>query len=367
MSALDTHAPESAPSPPDAAAAGHRFSVECQGVRKAFPDSTSAALDGVDLEIPGGKITVLLGPSGCGKTTLLRSICGLEEPDSGHIRIGDHDVTHVPAQDRGVAMVFQDYALYPQKTVRHNIEFPLKMARVPRRERAERVSAIAETLRLGALLGRRPAQLSGGQRQRVGIGRALVRHPDVLLMDEPFSNLDAELRVRMRGELLTIHQQVGTTIVFVTHDQVEALSLADQLVVMNQGSVEQSGPPGDVFDVPATAFVAGFLCDMNLLPLQGHPHHAGPADAATVGFRPEDLHLGPGDTSDLQFDAQVTLSELHGRERVLHLRVEAETAGGVQPVLRMRVRAGAVLDDRVTVHVSHSDQHFFHSNGRRIA
>ncbi|MGW3951207.1 ABC transporter ATP-binding protein [Streptomyces sp. NPDC004752] len=334
----------------------HERSVTCSGLRKIFSNGDRPALDDVDLHVPGGRITVLLGPSGCGKTTLLRSITGLENPDSGEIRIGEKDVTSVGAEDRGVAMVFQNYALYPNKTVRGNIEFPLRMLRVEKQQRSQRATEIADMLRLGSLMDRKPAQLSGGQRQRVGIGRALVRDPDVLLMDEPFSNLDAELRVDMRSELLALQRKLGTTIVFVTHDQVEALSLADQLVVMRAGRIEQKGDPEAVFEEPSTEFVATFLCEMNVVPAKGPLHDEQRADAPAVGFRPESIRLGPGTGDDIQIIGQVRMSELHGRDRIVHLDM-------LDRSIRMRVPSSERPSGSIPVHVRRSDLRYFDADG----
>jgi multiple sugar transport system ATP-binding protein len=217
------------------------------------------AVRGVDLDIPDGEFTVLVGPSGCGKSTLLRTIAGLEDADSGEIEIGGEIVNHLRPRDRDVAMVFQDYALYPHMTVFGNISLSLRARRVPKREIEERVKRVAGMLGVRPLLDRYPRQLSGGQRQRVAIGRAMVRNPRVFLFDEPLSNLDAQLRDEMRGEIKRLHQEVATTMIYVTHDQVEAMTLADRIVLLRDGMIEQQGAPLDLFERPATLFVAGFL------------------------------------------------------------------------------------------------------------
>ena len=217
------------------------------------------AVRGVDLDIPDGEFTVLVGPSGCGKSTLLRTIAGLEDADSGEIEIGGEIVSHLRPRDRDVAMVFQDYALYPHMTVFGNISLSLRARRMPRREIEERVKRVAGMLGVRPLLDRYPRQLSGGQRQRVAIGRAMVRNPRVFLFDEPLSNLDAQLRDEMRGEIKRLHQEVATTMIYVTHDQVEAMTLADRIVLLRDGMIEQQGAPLDLFERPATLFVAGFL------------------------------------------------------------------------------------------------------------
>ncbi|MGB1347009.1 MAG: ABC transporter ATP-binding protein, partial [Pseudomonadales bacterium] len=216
-------------------------------------------IHGVDLHIEPGEFCVFVGPSGCGKSTLLRMIAGLEETTSGAISIGDRDVTQADPADRGVAMVFQTYALYPHMTVRENMGFGLKMNKVPATEIAEKVAKAAKILQLEPYLERKPKALSGGQRQRVAIGRAIVRGPEVFLFDEPLSNLDAELRVDMRVELAHLHKELGATMIYVTHDQVEAMTMADRIIVLNGGVVEQVGTPNEVYNTPASTFVASFM------------------------------------------------------------------------------------------------------------
>jgi multiple sugar transport system ATP-binding protein len=232
-------------------------SVSLQDVCKSF-DATPV-VKGISLAIEDGQFCVLVGPSGCGKSTLLRLLAGLEPIDSGSIRIGDRDVSQVPPKDRDIAMVFQNYALYPNMTVRENMAFSLNMAGAGKVETRQRVDDAAQILGLVALLDRRPRQLSGGQRQRVAMGRAIVRKPQVFLFDEPLSNLDAKLRVHMRTELKALHQRLRTTTIHVTHDQIEAMTLADQVVVMRDGRIEQVGRPLDLYDRPANRFVAGFI------------------------------------------------------------------------------------------------------------
>src|ERR671938_185776 len=240
--------------------------VDVRQVEKFF--GTVQVLHGVSVDIPDGEFVVLVGPSGCGKSTLLRMIAGLEEISRGEIAIGDRVVNNVPPKDRDIAMVFQNYALYPHMTVKENMAFSLKLARAPNNVIDERVGKAAEILGLGQLLDRYPRQLSGGQRQRVAMGRAIVRDPQVFLFDEPLSNLDAKLRVAMRTEIKELHQRLGTTSVYVTHDQIEAMTMADRIVVMHDGHVEQIGTPLDLYDRPDNVFVAGFIGSpaMNLLP-----------------------------------------------------------------------------------------------------
>ncbi|MBF0680867.1 MAG: sn-glycerol-3-phosphate ABC transporter ATP-binding protein UgpC [Devosia sp.] len=232
-------------------------SVELAGVVKSF--GNFPVIHGLDLAIEDGSFTVFVGPSGCGKSTLLRMVAGLEDVSDGEVRIGGSDVTDADPVARGIAMVFQNYALYPHMSVRQNIGFPLRMQGVDRKTVAQRVTEAAEVLQLQDLLERKPAQLSGGQRQRVAIGRAIVRNPDVFLFDEPLSNLDAELRVSMRVEIAKLHKALGTTMIYVTHDQTEAMTLADKIVVLRAGRIEQVGSPAELYTNPATLFVAGFI------------------------------------------------------------------------------------------------------------
>ncbi|RYD27011.1 MAG: ABC transporter ATP-binding protein, partial [Lysobacteraceae bacterium] len=288
-------------------------SVEISGLSKSFGDIV--VLQPTDLTIEEGEFVVLVGPSGCGKSTLLRMIAGLEVPSAGRVVIGERDVTDAAPSDRGLAMVFQSYALYPHLTVAENIAFPLKVAKVAKREIAERVAEVAAMLDLSELLDRRPRALSGGQRQRVSIARAVVRRPKVLLLDEPLSNLDANLRARMRHEFARLHQQLGATMIYVTHDQLEAMTLANRIVVMSEGRVEQVGPPIEVYRRPASLAVAAAIGSpgMNLLAATiasvdadgstvrlagGETVRTGaivPADAVgspvTLGVRPEHLHV----------------------------------------------------------------------------
>ncbi len=295
--------------------------VHLAAVRKSF--GAVDVIRGVDMDIRKGEFAVFVGPSGCGKSTLLRMIAGLEETSSGTIRIGDRDVTHEDPARRGVAMVFQSYALYPHLSVYENMAFSLRLARRPKPEIDEKVRAAADILQLGAQLDKKPAQLSGGQRQRVAIGRAIVRAPDLFLFDEPLSNLDAELRVQMRLELARLHKALGATMIYVTHDQVEAMTLADTIFVLQGGHVQQSGSPLDLYDNPSNRFVAGFIgspsmnffdatvtdhmADGIVARLDGQPDlsfqiplraatRPGPGAPVTLGIRPEHLTIttGPG-------------------------------------------------------------------------
>jgi multiple sugar transport system ATP-binding protein len=297
-------------------------------VTKRFSDEV-VALDDLSLEVADGEFLILVGPSGCGKTTALRLVAGLEKPSSGTITIGDRVVNDITPRDRDIAMVFQNYALYPHMTVYRNLAFGLKERKTPKPEIERRVREASAILGLDDLLKRRPAQLSGGQRQRVAMGRALVREPSAFLLDEPLSNLDAKLRVQMRAELKRIHQRLGITTIYVTHDQVEAMTLGDRIVVMSNGRVQQIGAPQEVYREPRNLFVAGFIGSppMNLLrgragdgrlvvgdlslPLPS----STPADVA-VGLRPEDL--GPADGSGDALAFTVDVVEPLGSEVVVH-------------------------------------------------
>jgi sn-glycerol 3-phosphate transport system ATP-binding protein len=314
--------------------------IRLTGVRKSY--GRTEVVHGVDLDVAAGAFVVILGPSGCGKSTLLRMVAGLEGVTAGEIAIGGRIVNRLEPRERGCAMVFQNYALYPHMTVAENIGYALRVAGVPRAERLERVRAVAGPLGLGELLDRKPGQLSGGQRQRVAMGRAMIREPRVFLYDEPLSNLDARLRVAMRVEIRRLHQRLGTTSLFVTHDQVEAMTLADRIVVMNRGVVEQVGTPADVYHRPESTYVAGFIGSpgMNLLavtvdrddaslrfgdgqrlavdPRRWPSLRDGPA---VVGVRAEALR--PGADGDLA--VLVDFAEELGPSRLVHATIAGET------------------------------------------
>jgi multiple sugar transport system ATP-binding protein len=287
--------------------------IVLDSVTKVYPDGTTAVRE-VDLTVASGEFMVLVGPSGCGKSTLLRMIAGLEETTSGRILIGDQDVTRAAPRDRDVAMVFQNYALYPHMSVRDNLGFALKVGHVPKAERRERVDSVADMLGLTTHLDRKPAQLSGGQRQRVAMGRAIVREPTVYLMDEPLSNLDAKLRVSMRAELTNLHKRLGVTTVYVTHDQVEAMTLGQRVAVLEDGIVQQVAHPQDLYRSPANVFVATFIGSpsMNVAEASvadgvatvgpfrltlSHEDRAAVGNRKTViiGLRPESFLIGPPD------------------------------------------------------------------------
>ncbi|MCH1883361.1 sn-glycerol-3-phosphate ABC transporter ATP-binding protein UgpC [Agrococcus sp. ARC_14] len=280
--------------------------VSLHDVTLTYPGASRPSIDAIDLEIEHGEFLVLVGPSGCGKSTTLRALAGLEFPDSGSIAFGERDVTGIDGSQRDVAMVFQSYALYPHMTVAGNMEFSLKNTKVPAAERQRLVADAAELLELGELLDRKPRELSGGQRQRVAMGRAIVRRPSVFLMDEPLSNLDAKLRVQTRGQIAALQRKLDVTTVYVTHDQTEAMTMGDRVVVMNQGRIEQVGTPRELYDQPETLFVASFIGSPQMNLVEGSwsdasgaqvgdltlPFHAATGHSTTTltyGIRPEDL------------------------------------------------------------------------------
>jgi multiple sugar transport system ATP-binding protein len=336
--------------------------VVVRKLNKKF-DLTHVVKD-VDLQIHDKEFVVFVGPSGCGKTTTLRMIAGLEAITSGDILIDDTIVNDVPPMDRDIAMVFQNYALYPHMSVAGNMAFGLKMRKFEKSEIEARIKRAADILGIGDLLHRKPRQLSGGQRQRVALGRAIVRDPKVFLFDEPLSNLDAKLRVQMRVELKKLHERLGTTAIYVTHDQVEAMTLGDRVVVMKDGVVQQVGEPLELYNTPANRFVAGFIgspamnfADVTLaadngkvwaeapglrigLPEQlAHRTNGRSGGKATVGIRPEDIHIaGPADPAELCFDVEVEVVEQLGSEILLDTRVGDSTfVASVDPTLRTRV------------------------------
>jgi multiple sugar transport system ATP-binding protein len=351
--------------------------VSLDHVTKRFGVGAAAAVSDLTLDIRDRELMVLLGPSGCGKTTGLRMVAGLERPDAGEIRIGGQRVNEMEPKDRDVALVFQSYALYPHMTVHDNMLYPLKVRRMSRAERERRVRQAAELLRITNLLDRKPRQLSGGEQQRVALGRAIVREPRVFLMDEPLSNLDAKLRVHTRAELKALQQQLGTTTVFVTHDQAEAMTLADRIAVMNEGALQQVGTPDDVYDRPANLFVAQFMGSppMNTLAVtraDGHlvseggwrfPLPAGVTSAPeplTLGVRPEDVSLSLIPVDDA-FPASVFVSEPLGNEVIVNVHVgEALVKVRTEPSIRPR------RGDRVHLRAHPARLHLFGADGRRV-
>ena len=287
--------------------------IQLRAVRKSFGDVH--VIPGIDLDIEDGEFVVFVGPSGCGKSTLLRLIAGLEDTTSGTIDIDGKDATNLPPAKRGLAMVFQSYALYPHMTVRKNIAFPLKMAGMDQAEQDRRVERAAKVLNLASYLDRRPGQLSGGQRQRVAIGRAIVREPAAFLFDEPLSNLDAALRVGMRQEISELHQSLKTTMIYVTHDQVEAMTMADKIVVLHAGRIEQVGSPLELYRNPRNIFVAGFIGSPKMNFIEGP--EAEKHGAHTIGIRPEHITVGDG-----PWEGTVGLSEHLGSDSFIKVNVE---------------------------------------------
>ncbi len=328
--------------------------ITLKQVRKSFGDVQ--VIPGVDLTIEDGEFVVFVGPSGCGKSTLLRLIAGLEDTTSGIIAIDGKDATALPPAKRGLAMVFQSYALYPHMTVRKNIAFPLKMAGMSEAEQAARVERAAKVLNLSNYLDRRPGQLSGGQRQRVAIGRAIVREPSAFLFDEPLSNLDAALRVGMRQEITELHQSLKTTMIYVTHDQVEAMTMADKIVVLNAGNIEQVGSPLDLYRSPVNLFVAGFIGSpkMNLIEGAEAAKHA----AATIGIRPEHIDIVEGGP----WTGTVGLAEHLGSDTFLKVAVE----GIGTLTIRASGEVGRHHGDRISLSPQTDKIHRFDKDGRSM-
>ena len=314
--------------------------VRFEHVTKVFPGGT-VAVDDLTLTAEDGEFLILVGPSGCGKTTALRMVAGLERISAGEIRIGDRVVNDVPPKDRDIAMVFQNYALYPHMTVERNLAFGLRQRKTPRDELTRRVTEVSEMLGLADLLKRRPGQLSGGQRQRVAMGRALVREPEAFLLDEPLSNLDAKLRVQMRAELKRLHQRLGVTTVYVTHDQVEAMTLGDRIAVLSEGRLQQLGPPQEVYDRPANVFVAGFIGSppMNLLRARATGGRVTAGELTldvggardgdlVIGLRPESLRPAADGLPGMEFRVEVV--EPLGDQVVVHGTVAGQLAIGIR-------------------------------------
>jgi multiple sugar transport system ATP-binding protein len=353
-------------------------SVRFEQATRRYPGTERPALDRLDLTVGGGEFVVLVGPSGCGKSTSLRMVAGLEPVDSGRIRIGERDVTDVDPKDRDIAMVFQNYALYPHMTVAQNLGFALKVGGAPRADIRDRVLDVAKLLDLQPYLDRRPKDLSGGQRQRVAMGRAIVRQPQVFLMDEPLSNLDAKLRVQTRNEIAALQRRLGTTTVYVTHDQVEAMTMGDRVAVLRDGVLQQCAPPRELYRSPANVFVAGFMGSpaMNLfaLPVVDGSVSLGnwlirvPRQIITgggelvVGIRPE--HFEPGDRG---VEVEVDVVEELGADAYLYGRITAaERALGQTVVARVDSQDAPQPGGRVLLHPNARHIHFFGIDGRRL-
>jgi sn-glycerol 3-phosphate transport system ATP-binding protein len=342
--------------------------VTLSDVRKIYPGGVEA-IKGISLDVGDGQFCVLVGPSGCGKSTLLRMIAGLETTTSGKIDIGGRIVNDIEPAQRDIAMVFQNYALYPHMTVYNNMAYGLRNRGMDEAEIKTRVNEAAQILEIGQLLERRPRQLSGGQRQRVAMGRAIVRQPKAFLFDEPLSNLDAKLRIAMRIEIRKLQRRLSTTSVYVTHDQLEAMTLADILVVMNGGIVEQSGKPIEIYRRPETTFVASFIGapPMNLLSLKQSPHIGGnsglPADAGIVGVRPEDLSFSSGGKPDggIALDLRVDAVERIGAETFVY----GHHVDGGEILVRVPGEDAPPIGGTVTAVASRAKLHVFTPDGRR--
>ncbi len=350
--------------------------IALKDVRKVYGGNVEA-IKGVSMDIADGEMIVLVGPSGCGKSTLLRMIAGLESISGGEISIGDRVVNDLEPSDRDIAMVFQNYALYPHMTVRQNLAYGLKNRNTPKEEIERRITEAARALEIEQFLERKPRQLSGGQRQRVAMGRAIVRKPAAFLFDEPLSNLDAKLRVQMRVEIRRLQRSLATTSVYVTHDQMEAMTLADRLVVLNAGRIEQIGTPIELYEKPATTFVATFIGSpsMNLLN-QGAAKAAGasgwevvsttslPPGVATLGIRPEDIVLADDAPADTAFRAtvQVDAVELVGAESYVH----GSFADGTTAVFRVPGRSQLRIGQTLDIAAQAKDFHLFDAAGNRI-
>ncbi len=348
--------------------------VTLSDVRKAY--GPVAVIHGIDLAVNSGEFLVLVGPSGCGKSTLLRMIAGLEEISDGTIAIGDRIVNDLPASQRNLSMVFQSYALYPHMSVRKNLAFGLMNLKMPRDEIERRVAEAARILRIEELLERKPRQLSGGQKQRVAIGRAIVREPQLFLFDEPLSNLDAELRVQMRVELASLYNRLGTTMIYVTHDQVEAMTMATRIGVLNKGRIEQVGTAYELYNAPANLFVATFIGspkmnvlagtatggkaeikDLGALPLPDAIRSDG---AISIGVRPE--HVAIGGAGDLCIEGTISLVEYLGSEVFLYVRV----ASGETLLVQAPGQSQYKIHDAITLGINSKDAHYFNEKGLRL-
>jgi multiple sugar transport system ATP-binding protein len=356
--------------------------VSLRNVKKDF--GSVAVIKGVDLDIQDGEFCVFVGPSGCGKSTLLRMIAGLEDISSGDLRIEGADMTRVGPSDRGVAMVFQSYALYPHMTVAENVGFGLRMTGHPKAEVERRTARAAAMLQLEPLLSRKPSQLSGGQRQRVAIGRAIVRDPKVFLFDEPLSNLDASLRVQMRIEIIKLHQDLGATMIYVTHDQIEAMTMANKIVVLNAGRIEQAGSPLELYHRPKNLFVAGFIGSpkMNFLKASASPDARGriavslpgggvllldgrganvaEREPVTLGIRPE--HLTIGEPADNYIEGALRLAEYLGSETMFYLSLP----DGSEVAVKAGGLAKGEIGSTVKVGVSAAACHLFDKEGAAL-
>jgi multiple sugar transport system ATP-binding protein len=337
--------------------------LNIKGIVKRFGkgDKQVEVLKRIDIDVAPGEFLILVGPSGCGKSTLLNIIAGLEEATEGQLLLGGNNMVGVPPSQRDIAMVFQSYALYPTMSVADNIGFALEMRKVPKAERDQTIARVAEMLQITHLLDRRPAQLSGGQRQRVAMGRALARSPKLFLFDEPLSNLDAKLRVEMRAEIKRLHQQSGITSVYVTHDQIEAMTLGSRIAVMKDGIVQQLGTPAEIYAKPANTFVASFIGSptMNLLKAGDAPLSA-PANAAQLGVRPEHVLVDSGSAS--HWSGTVTLVEPTGADTFLDIEAHGQS-------ITARINPERVFSpgQKVSLDLQAQALHWFDAQGKRLS
>lgn len=328
--------------------------VTLKNVTKIY--DTKKVIDNVDLSIKDKEFVVLVGASGCGKSTLLRMIAGLEDITGGEIYIGDKKVNDVHPKDRDIAFVFQSYALYPHMTVRENIAFGLKMRKVDKETIAKKVQEAAEILDLGEYLDRKPKQLSGGQRQRVALGRAIVRNPKVFLMDEPLSNLDAKLRVQMRSEIKKLHEKLQTTFIYVTHDQTEALTMGDRVVVLDKGVIQQAASPEEIYNNPANTFVAGFVGSpqMNFIDCKDFPFET--KENVIVGIRPKKMVCG----GEIKFNVDIEITELLGSEKIAYFNIGGKKCSAKLP-------ADYNIENSLELSINPKDLYFFDAQtGKRI-
>ena len=334
--------------------------VVLNGVRKIY--DKKVVIDNIDLEIKDKEFIVLVGASGCGKSTILRMIAGLEDITGGEILIGDKKVNNIPPKDRDIAFVFQSYALYPHMTVKENIAFGLKMRKVDKNEIEKKVKEAAEILDLTEYLDRKPKQLSGGQRQRVALGRAIIRNPKVFLMDEPLSNLDAKLRVQMRSEIKKLHEKLQTTFIYVTHDQTEALTMGDRIVVLDKGVIQQVASPDEIYNNPQNTFVAGFVGSPQMNFIDGEnlsPDYAG----KTAGIRPEKMTSYLFDSSDadtIKLTADVDMTELLGSEKIIYFNIGQNKCSA-------KLSADFSIDKTINISIKRQDIYLFdRETGKRI-
>jgi multiple sugar transport system ATP-binding protein len=336
--------------------------IRITDLTKRFDNGRIVAVDDLSLEIPSGSFTSIVGPSGCGKTTLLRSIAGLESVKEGTIRFGSKEVTTMTPQERDLSMIFQDVTLYPHLSCRENIGYPLKVDNISKSERDERIEEAAELLQITDQLEKSPAELSGGQQQRVGLAAAIVNSSDIILLDEPMSDLDAKLKAELRVELQRLHQELDTTMVYVTHNQTEAMTMSDNVVVMRKGTVEQAGAPTDVFRTPSSEYVARFIGqpEMNILPVEAVPG-VDANGTSDVGIRPGDLSTEP-DGFDITFDVQINVIEPLGTDFIVHTDYD-----GYDVTVDTRVEPDYDVGETVTVGTTADSIHRFSADGKRIA